>query len=913
MPIVGFALARKKWDSKLGRAQLREPQLTPNPMIGQRLLHYEIVDKLGEGGMGIVYKARDTHLERFVALKVLPAERMTDVSRKARFTQEARAASALNHANIVHIYDIATEQGVDFIAMEYVAGKTLDQHIPRKGMRLNEALKIALQIAGALARAHAAGIVHRDLKPSNVIVDEHGSVKLLDFGLAKLVEVEASGELSTATMGLKTEEGTVMGTTAYMSPEQAQGRALDARSDIFSFGAVLYEMLTGSRAFQGTSSMSVLSAVLTAEPAPLPADVPYELRKIIERCLRKDPERRLQHIGDVKLALEDLKQESDSGNLRVAGELVSPPRRQRIYVWVAVAAVAILLLGGGLWRVSQQGHSPQTIREIPFAIEPQKETYPVFSPDGMTVAYSTFPEMLSRDGTNIESAIQLKLIGTDAVQVLKKNAWSPAWSPDGQWLAYLSGPASDADICVMPRIGGAERKITTVRTFFNGDRKVSWAPDGKSLFSWDKERERPFHLVMVSLDTGEKVRLTHPPEASYGDSGPVISPDGRTLAFTRQSVFGRGDIHLLSLDASLKPIGDPRPLRTGVPNANYAVWTPDGKEIVFCSRVWFASTLWRMRSDGSGKATQLTFGGIGAFCPDIARVGHRLVYTKEVWDTNIWRVELDATGRAARAPERFIASSMTDFSPEWSPDGKCIAFVSERSGSREVWVCEASNANPRKLTSVDATGPTSFRWSPDSQWIAFVTNVEGNDDIYVIRAAGGKHQRLTSDPANDTSPRWSADGKWIYFRSYRDGQDRVWKVAREGGEAIVADQATRGKYGPDGDELFFHRKGSLWRMASSGDAGEEEILSGMYDNSYAVSAKGVYFTVRRSDSTQNSIGLEIAFHDFAAGQRTKIADLLPGRRTPGGGGYSVSPDGRYLLYTQCDHESDDVMLVENFK
>ena len=221
-------------------------------MVGRTVSHYQIVERLGAGGMGVVYKARDTHLDRFVAIKVLHPDTVADPQRKARFVQEAKAASALNHPNIVHIYDIGTDAGVDFIAMEYVAGKALDQLIPRKGMRLNEALKIAVQIADAMARAHEAGIVHRDLKPSNLMVDEHGVVKVVDFGLAKLTETaEPSGDATTRTAPAKTEEGAIVGTVAYMSPEQAEGRALDGRSDIFSFGAVLYEMVTGRRAFSG--------------------------------------------------------------------------------------------------------------------------------------------------------------------------------------------------------------------------------------------------------------------------------------------------------------------------------------------------------------------------------------------------------------------------------------------------------------------------------------------------------------------------------------------------------------------------------------------------------------------------------------------------------------------------------------
>ena len=241
-------------------------------MIGQRLLHYEIVEKLGEGGMGVVYKARDTHLDRFVAIKVLPPEKVADPERKRRFVQEAKAASALNHPNIVTVHDISSDAGHDFITMEYVAGKTLDRLIGHKGLGLKETLDYAIQATGALTKAHSAGIVHRDLKPSNIMVTGDGLVKVLDFGLAKLTETVApasAGEFeATRTVKPYTEEGTVVGTAAYMSPEQAEGKTVDARSDIFSFGAVLYEMLTGRRAFQRDSRLSTLAAILREEPKP---------------------------------------------------------------------------------------------------------------------------------------------------------------------------------------------------------------------------------------------------------------------------------------------------------------------------------------------------------------------------------------------------------------------------------------------------------------------------------------------------------------------------------------------------------------------------------------------------------------------------------------------------------------------
>ena len=284
-------------------------------MTGRKLSHYEVLELLGSGGMGEVFKARDTRLNRLVAIKILRPERVVQDNRKQRFIQEAQAASALNHPNIVTIHDIDQQDGVDFMVMEYVAGATLDARIPRQGMRLNEALRIAVQIAEGLRRAHAAGIVHRDLKPSNIMVADDGLVKILDFGLAKLTEQADSGLEGTTLSDNRpeTEEGTILGTTAYMSPEQAEGRKLDARTDIFSFGVVLYEMLTGHKAFAGDTRVSTMSAILKDEPKPI-GNIPADLEKILTRCMRKDRDKRIQHMDDVKLALEEVREIRNPAN-----------------------------------------------------------------------------------------------------------------------------------------------------------------------------------------------------------------------------------------------------------------------------------------------------------------------------------------------------------------------------------------------------------------------------------------------------------------------------------------------------------------------------------------------------------------------------------------------------------------------
>ena len=369
-------------------------------MIGQTIAHYQIREKLGEGGMGVVYAALDTHLNRKVAVKVLRPEAMTDPERKKRFVREAQAASALNHPGIITVHDIDTEQiegrAVDYMVMEYIEGKTLDR-AGLRGARLGELLRCAAQIADALAAAHEAGIVHRDLKPANIMVTERGQVKVLDFGLAKLTEA-AEGDALGPTQSMapeqvvRTEEGHIIGTFAYMSPEQAEGKKIDARSDIFSFGSVLYELFGGKRPFEGNTRMATLSAVLSQEPKPLrevAPEAPPELEKIVARCLRKDPDRRFHHMVDVKLALEELREDWESGKTAQGAAAARPAGSRKLAIGIAAGILLAVAAAGVAWFAARSRPASEALALRQLTFDSGLTTDPAISPDGKLVAFAS--------------------------------------------------------------------------------------------------------------------------------------------------------------------------------------------------------------------------------------------------------------------------------------------------------------------------------------------------------------------------------------------------------------------------------------------------------------------------------------------------------------------------------------------
>jgi eukaryotic-like serine/threonine-protein kinase len=898
-------------------------------MLGRTISHYEIIEKLGEGGMGVVYKARDAHLDRFVAIKVLPLEKVGDAERKRRFVLEAKSASALNHPNIITIHDIASDHGVEFIVMEFVPGKALNQVIARKGLPVAEALKYGVQIADALATAHAAGIIHRDLKPGNVMVcgapERSGSVKVLDFGLAKLTDKgESSDREFTGTMDPgdtpASAEGLIVGTVSYMSPEQAEGKKVDGRSDIFSFGALLYEMVTGRRAFDGDSKLSTLSAVLREEPKPagqIVEGLPRELERIIIRCLRKNPERRFQTMADLKVALQELKEESDSGTLQAAPSLQQRPGRQRVWAGALVAAFA--LGAGTLWFMRSPRRTPDAaLNPVPLTTYPGFQGFPSFSPDGNQVAFLWNGE--KQDNFDI----YVKMIGTNGppLRLTTDPALDhdPAWSPDGRFVAFLRVLPSGKDaLLLIPAIGGLERRITEV----SSGGRPTWSPDGNwvAISEKDPESER-FALYLISVDSGEKRRLTSPPKQFFGDSDPAFSPDGHSLAF-RRSIDAHSpelnDLYVLAFSDGWKPAGEPTQVTFGNKGVQNPAWTGDGREIVYGAGSFVSKGLWRVSSFAHAAARaepqRLPSVGDDASEPAISPGKHRLVYVNRFSHNSIWRVAAPSLeGKRQPPPNQptsLISSTRDDTSPQISPDGKRIAFQSTRSGNTEVWVCDADGSNAVQMTSFDGPVVTTPRWSPDSKRIAFDSNAAGEYDVYVVDADGGKPKRMTTDPANDGNPSWSPDGQWIYFDSARAGEQQVWKMPTKGGEAVqvTKDGAYAPRVSPDGKFLYYTKtlsSTSLWKVPIEGGEPSKVIehLSD-YEN-VAIVKSGVYFA-----PADDAIGISssIQFLQFDTNNISNVTTFEKSFVY----GLTVSPDGAWILYSPVQEFRSELMLVENFR
>jgi len=851
-------------------------------MTDQTIGHYKILDKLGEGGMGVVYKAHDTHLDRFVAIKVLPAEKVTNPERKRRFVQEAKAASALNHPNIITIYDIGSDNGCDFIAMEFVNGKTLEEWLGQKGLRLGETLKVAVQIADALATAHAAGIIHRDLKPGNVMVTEVGLVKVLDFGLAKLMDMsEGREENTTRTMAMdaapSTELGAIVGTVAYMSPEQAEGKTLDGRSDIFSFGSVLYEMATHRRAFQGETRMSTLSAILRGEPKPVSdasSSVPRELEKIINRCLRKDPARRFQHMGDLKVELEELKEDSDSGKLALGATAATNSSRRSLLgvILTAGALLAAMVIGIAWWlnRSPKRVSAPVLTR---LTSDSGLTTDPALSPDGKLVAYAS-----DRSGEgNLDLWVQ-QVAGGDAIRLTRHPAddREPAFSPDGSKLVF-SSEREGGGIYAISSFGGEAKRIA------DGGHNPQFSPDGKRIVYWTGERYFATlgEVYVVASTGGAPTALqTGIASARY----PIWTPDGQHLLFLGRQ---RPDIASTSDDSAdwwVAAVSGSAAVRTGafdvfrgsaldvsLPDIAPIApggWIDDQHYVVFGGRSGASQNLWRIPLSRTtwhvlGAPERVTFGS-GLEAKVSATADGRIAFVSLNENDDLWLLPIDANkGKVQGELQRLTEDASPQDYPSLSADGKKLAFNSYKSGHRDVWMRDlvtgkettlANNPIRRPVFSADGSKVAYsmldnqkwaivaveskdgvvkklcedcgevFCWSPDGQTVFYVSGQPGR--IYLLNVTSGeKRELIRHSKYSVIRPSVSSDGRWISFHAQMSPLRRqIFIVPLRDGKAPQESEwipVTDGSgldreafWSPDGNSLYFlsERDGSrcIW-------------------------------------------------------------------------------------------------------
>ena len=785
-------------------------------MIGSNVSHYKVTSKLGEGGMGEVWRAEDTKLGREVALKMLPDVFAQDPERLARFEREARVLASLSHPNIAGIHGIEEVDGKRFLVMELVEGQTLAERIQRGPMPIEEVVRIAKQIAEAVESAHEKGVVHRDLKPANVNITPDGNVKVLDFGLAKaLVGDPMSGDnvnhdlsLSPTLTQAMTGLGVLLGTAGYMSPEQARGKPVDRRADIWAFGCILYEMLTGQRLFTGETATDVIGAVVHKEPDldELSSKVPAQIRRLLERCLQKDANRRLQSIGDARIALQEWLENPEAEN--VMAEPV--PQGWRRWVPWAIAAsaaiVAALAISGIYGRAGSADSEPVRRFRVTLtdqALHTAAGSSVAISPDGRYLAYVT--------SMGSDRALFLRRMdlfeGTQVVGGANFSApYQPFFSPDGEWLGYVT-PRELKKVSVS---GGAPVTLAAVEL----SRGASWGPDGSIVVAPSPNSG----LFLVSASGGELQPLTTLDEAT-GEAThrwPQFLPDRKSVLFTVAA--SSTDYQSAWLEIVDVKTGKRTVVHRG---GSYGRYVEPGYILYVNDRTLFALPfdLGKKKATGPQLPVLEDIAGNlveGSAQYDVSSGGVILAYLEGAWETEPFAiVAVDRTGRT----ESLISELGVYGGPSLSPEGDRLALSVLRDDNWDVWIHDLRRDVATRLTFSEGYDADPV-WSPDGRWIAFASGEQGGTTVYRKRSDGSGQAELVPGAANLDSPAfpldWSPDGEKLLAQSGAAGD--LWVVTIDGSEEPAPFLVTpfgeyNGAFSPDG----------RWIAYESNESGRTEV------------------------------------------------------------------------------------------
>lgn len=878
-------------------------QQNKEKLIGREFSHYRILGKLGAGGMGEVYLAEDTKLNRKVALKILPLQFSQDAERRKRFEKEARAVSSLNHPNIITIYGIEHTEDFNFIATELVEGKTLRELIAEKPFGPKEAVEIGIQIADALDSAHSLGIIHRDIKPANIMIRQDGIVKVLDFGLAKLSR--HGGDSAEFETREHTAPNGVMGTINYMSPEQALGETVDFRTDIFSFGVVLYEMLTGEKPFDGVSDAAIYNATINQNPSALSAlnpEIPLALDKIIFYSIEKKREDRYQTISELKHDLQELKENPNSD---LFAKKFAVKRKADFAKFAFIGFAAILFLTASYFLFSKS-LSNQTIESKNFKYtqltsQDGEELFPNLSADGKSFIYA------SREGGNWDIYLR-KIDGSTQIDLTKDSTADDrqaVFSPDGKQIAFRS-ERDGGGIFVMNSSGDNVRKITDVGFYPN------WSPDGKEIvlciddFSEPGSRTTvPSQLWRINVETGEKHLVTGQDAVQ-----PNWSPNGKRIAFWGIDSGGQRDVWTISVNG-----GEAIPVTSDSSIDWNPVWSPDGKFLYFVSNRSGSMNLWRVAIDEnsgkvSGNPEPITIPSNYSQAFNIAHDGTGFVYVQTINYSNIFKVDFDAqTETIGKTSVEITRGSKITTNPEISADNKFLTFDAIGDKQEDVFVAKADGSNIRQLTN-DVYKDRAPRWSPDGNRIAFFTDETGKYEGYVMNADGSGRKKVTTFPSDSWSqlPVWSPDGKRLIFNS-RNGYPIIFDPDKESIEQ-------KPQYLPD------EGNPKRWFMAYSWSPDGKKIIGYGRDTEKPESYLMIFdFTTNKYETISDFgtralwladnkrtvfyYGDKIYLLDTETKRRKVLLSVAPNRIQS----ISISKDNRSIYYTVQKSESD-IWLAE---